>query len=70
MPLGILPGTPAFVFGQTTGCLGLLVLVADIMSIVQIVESRKSTLRKALWIVFVVVFPLLGALLWLIFGKR
>ena len=64
------PAIPALVFGQTTGCLGILVLIADIMCIVQVVESSKSTLRKTLWIVFVVVFPFLGALVWILLGKK
>ncbi len=63
-------GMPALIFGQTTGCLGILVLIADIMCIVQIVESSKSTLRKTLWIVFVIIFPFLGALVWILLGKK
>ena len=61
---------PAVVFGQTTGCLGLFVLIVDILCIVQIVETSKSTLKKALWIVFVICFPVLGALIWLLLGKK
>ena len=61
---------PALVFGQTTGCLGLFVLIVDILCIVQIVETSKSTLKKALWIVFVICFPVLGALIWLLLGKK
>ena len=60
----------AFVFGRTTGCLSFLVLVMDILCIIQIVESTRSPLRKALWIVIVVFFPLLGALIWLLLGKK
>ncbi|MGH9442793.1 MAG: PLDc N-terminal domain-containing protein [Thermoanaerobaculia bacterium] len=60
----------ALVFGQTTGCIGLFVLIADILCIVQVVESSKSTLRKTLWIVLVVCFPMLGALLWLLLGRK
>ena len=61
---------PAVVFGQTTGCLGLFVLIVDILCIVQIAETSKSTLKKALWIVFVICFPVLGALIWLLLGKK
>jgi hypothetical protein len=48
----------------------LFVLIVDILCIVQIVEARKSTLKKTLWIVFVVFFPALGALIWLLLGKK
>ncbi len=60
----------ALVFGQTTGCIGLFVLIVDILCIVQIVESAKSTLKKTLWIAFVVFCPVLGALVWLLLGKK
>lgn len=61
---------PALVFGQTTGCIGLFVLIVDILCIIQIVEGSKSNLKKALWIVLVIVFPVLGALIWLLLGKK
>jgi hypothetical protein len=60
----------ALVFGQTTGCIGIFVLIVDILCIVQIAESSKSSLKKALWIVFVVFFPVLGALIWVLLGKK
>lgn len=60
----------ALVFGQTTGCIGLFVLIVDILCIIQIAEARKSTLKKALWIAFVVFCPVLGALVWLLLGKK
>ncbi|HKB69405.1 MAG TPA: PLD nuclease N-terminal domain-containing protein [Thermoanaerobaculia bacterium] len=34
------------------------------------VESGRSTARKVLWILLVVFFPLGGALLWLLFGRK
>ena len=61
---------PAFTFGRVYGCASLLVLVIDVYAILQIVESGGSTLRKVVWILLVVFFPLGGAILWLLFGKR
>jgi Phospholipase_D-nuclease N-terminal len=60
----------ALVFGQTTGCIGLFILIVDILCIIQIAESSKSTIRKTLWIVLVVCFPALGALIWLLLGRK
>ena len=60
----------ALVFGQRTGCIGLFILIVDILCIVQIAESSKSSIRKALWIVLVVLFPFLGALLWVLLGRK
>ena len=60
----------AFIFGRVYGCASLLVLALDIYAIVQIAESGGSTARKVIWILLVVFFPLGGAILWLLFGKR
>lgn len=60
----------AFTFGSVYGCGSLLVLILDIFAIVQIAESGRSTLRKVIWILLVIFFPLGGAILWLLFGKK
>ncbi len=60
----------AFVFGRIHGCISLALFVLDIYCIVKIVEASTSTASKAVWIVLVICLPLLGAILWLIFGKR
>ena len=60
----------AYTFGSVYGCGSLLVLVLDVVAIVQVAESGGSTARKVLWILLVIFFPLLGAILWLLFGKK
>lgn len=60
----------AFVFGRVYGCASLFVLALDIYAVVQIAESGGSTARKVIWILLVIFFPLGGALLWLLFGKK
>ena len=52
------------------GFFGLILLVADIWAIVNVVQSRASTGAKVLWIVLILLLPLLGLILWLIFGPR
>ena len=52
------------------GLLSLLILIADIWAIVNIAQSSATTGRKVLWIVIVLLFPLLGWLLWLLAGPR
>jgi succinate dehydrogenase/fumarate reductase cytochrome b subunit len=49
---------------------GLIVLIADIYAIVNIFQSNASTDRKVLWTVLVILLPVLGFILWLIFGPR
>lgn len=52
------------------GPIGLLILVANIYAIVKTVQSNADTLAKVLWIVAIILLPVLGFLLWLVFGPR
>jgi hypothetical protein len=52
------------------GLLGLLILIADVWAIVNIVQSTASTGRKVLWIVLVIVFPIIGLIVWFLLGPR
>lgn len=52
------------------GFFGLLVLIADIWAIVHIVGSATGTGAKVLWVLLIVLLPLLGFLIWLLFGPR
>lgn len=53
-----------------SGLLGLIVFVADIWAIVNIFQSRASTAGKVLWTVVVLIFPVLGFIVWLFAGPR
>ena len=55
---------------EITGIGGFIILVCDVWAIVSIFGSRASTGRKALWIVAVILLPILGFILWLLFGPR
>ena len=52
------------------GIWGLLILIADVWAIINIVQSQKETGTKVIWTVVVLLLPLLGFILWLIFGPR
>jgi len=52
------------------GILGLIVLIANIYAIAQIFTSGASLLGKVLWIIGVLVFPVVGFIVWLIAGPR
>ncbi len=60
----------AFTFGRVYGCASLLVLLLDIYCLLRIAESSSTTVRKAIWAVVVIFFPLGGAILWVLFGRR
>lgn len=55
---------------EVGGLFGLLLLVADVWAIVKITQSGAGTGSKVLWIVFVLLFPVLGLLVWLLFGPK
>ena len=55
---------------EVGGLFGLLILIADVWAIIHIAQSRSEPGQKALWIVLVLVLPVLGLVLWLVFGPR
>jgi len=50
------------------GLIGLLILVADIYAVLKIAQSTVSDGKKALWIAFVIVFPIVGVIVWYLLG--
>jgi hypothetical protein len=48
--------------------IALVILIADIWAIVQIAKSGASTGIKVLWILIVIIFPVLGLIIWLLAG--
>jgi len=53
---------------EVNGILGLVVLVLDVYAILKIAQSSATTGMKVLWIVVVLLLPVLGVILWYIFG--
>jgi hypothetical protein len=56
--------------GIEVGFLGLVVLALDIWAILNIIQSGSSTGGKVIWILLVLIFPLLGFIIWLFAGPR
>lgn len=52
------------------GIFGLLLLIADVWAIVNVFGSDRGTGAKVLWILAILIFPMLGFLVWLVFGPR
>lgn len=52
------------------GLWGTILLVLDIWAILNVVQSRSDTLKKAIWIVVILLLPLLGFIIWLLTGPR
>ena len=48
----------------------LLILIADVWAILQIVQSKASNGKKAVWVVLILVLPVLGVILWYLLGRK
>ena len=48
--------------------IGILILIADIYAIIKIAQSSAEPLKKALWIVGVLLFPVVGLIAWYLVG--
>jgi len=55
---------------EVGGFLGLIILILDVWAIVRIVQSGAETGTKVLWVVVILLLPVLGLILWLLFGVK
>ncbi|MEX0923008.1 MAG: PLDc N-terminal domain-containing protein [Rhodovibrionaceae bacterium] len=55
---------------EVGGLIGLLILIADIWAIIKTVQSGATTGVKVAWVVVILIFPVVGLLIWLFFGPR
>ncbi len=49
---------------------GIIILLLDIWAIVNVVGSAESITAKVLWSLGIVIFPLIGFVVWLMAGPR
>lgn len=49
--------------------LGIVVFILDIIAIVSVMSGRSSVERKVLWVVVILLLPLIGMLLYFLFGR-
>ena len=50
------------------GFLGIIHLVLVVYAAIQIINSSADTLKKAIWVLIVAVFPLVGLIIWYLMG--
>jgi hypothetical protein len=55
---------------EVGGVLGFLLLICIIYAIVKTVQSRASTGTKVVWIVVLLLLPVIGFILWFLFGPK
>ena len=52
------------------GLWGILILIADIYAIISIAQSGVEPLKKALWIVLILLLPFVGFIIWFLLGPK
>ncbi|SNR99443.1 Phospholipase_D-nuclease N-terminal [Methylobacillus rhizosphaerae] len=53
---------------QNQSIIALLIFVADIYAIIKILQSSADTVKKILWILGVLIFPVVGLIVWYFAG--
>ncbi|MDT8448678.1 MAG: PLDc N-terminal domain-containing protein [Wenzhouxiangellaceae bacterium] len=56
--------------GPEIGLLSLIWLVIVVWAIVKTARARVSTFVRFMWILVLIVFPVVGFLIWLFFGPK
>ncbi len=51
------------------GCCGFIILILDIVALVEVIGSNRSTGKKVLWALLIFFFPLGGLILYYLFGR-
>ena len=54
---------------STSGILGLLVLVLDVVAIVSVIAGSGSLARKLLWTLLILLLPVIGMILYFLLGR-
>ncbi len=49
---------------------GILIFILDIYAIIKVVQSGATTGAKVLWILGIIIFPIVGFIVWLIAGPK
>jgi hypothetical protein len=55
---------------EFTGIGGFILLALDIWALISVIGSKATTGRKVIWVLVILVLPLVGFILWLLFGPR
>ncbi|QDV23003.1 PLDc N-terminal domain-containing protein [Aureliella helgolandensis] len=60
----------ALVVEPGVGLLGLLLLILDIVAVVGVIRGGGSLAHKFLWILLIFLLPILGMILYFVYGNR
>ncbi|MDT8410710.1 MAG: PLDc N-terminal domain-containing protein [Wenzhouxiangellaceae bacterium] len=56
--------------GAEVGLLGLLWLIIVVWAIVKTAQARVGAFVRFMWILVLILFPVVGLLIWLFFGPK
>ncbi len=52
------------------GCCGFIILILDIIALVEVFGSDRDTTSKVLWCLLIFFFPILGIIIYYLFGRK
>ncbi|KAF9146623.1 hypothetical protein EC957_010056 [Mortierella hygrophila] len=52
------------------GFFGLIILILDLIAIFEVLNSNRNVTSKVLWSLLIFLFPILGLVLYFLFGGR
>lgn len=55
---------------EVGGFFGFVFLILEVWAIISIVQSCASTGSKVLWVVFILILPLFGLIVWFLAGPK
>lgn len=55
---------------EFTGIGGFILLALDIWALISVIGSNETTGKKVIWVIVILLLPLVGFFLWLLFGPR
>jgi hypothetical protein len=55
---------------EVGGLFGLILLILNVWAIIRIFDSGASTAKRVIWIILILLLPVLGLILWLLFGPK
>lgn len=70
----LLPGCGPSLFERvgdfwSLGCCGVVIVVLDIIALVELAGSTKTTGSKILWALLIIFFPVGGCIIYYVFGR-
>lgn len=55
---------------EVGGLFGLIVLVLNVWAIIKVIGSSAGTGAKVFWVVLILLLPILGVIIWFLFGPK